>query len=94
MRIEVEYELDKLKDMLKKNRINPISNFVIDDEYEFEYSHLEISEIQDEFVEEAKKYLKENYEGQYVIMHTPPFYVCIMAIEYYKDKNLKGGIIC
>ena len=94
MRLEVQYELEELKRRLQEGEmyVDKANNFVIDDEYEFDYSHREIAEIQDEFMEEAERYLKENYKGQYVIFNNI-WCVSIVSVDFYKDKEIKNVII-
>lgn len=36
-------------------------------EYEDEYSHNDIDEAQDKFIEKVREYLHENYPGKYVV---------------------------
>lgn len=86
MRFEVEAELENLKLMLKNNEMktDKANNFIDQTEYEDEYSHNEIDEIQDEFTEEAYKYLNENYKGQYVIFSD--WSVHIITKEFYDEK--------
>lgn len=92
---EVEYEMDKLKNKLNNNEMykDKGNNFVVDYEYEFDYSHREIAEIQDEFIAVAAEYLKNNYKGQYVIMQSA-WCVHILMLDFYKEKNMKFGTIC
>lgn len=88
MRFEIEPELDDLIDMLKNNKMETYkcNNFIDQTEYEDEYSHNEIDEIQEDFIKEAKNYLDKNYKGQYVIFSD--WCVHIVTKEYY-EKNLE-----
>jgi len=92
MRFEVEAELDNLILMLKNNEMktDKSNNFIDQCEYEDEYSHNEIDEIQNEFMEEADRYLNQNYKGQYKMFSD--WCVHIVTKEYYKDmlKRVKS----
>lgn len=94
MDINVEYEIDKLKKMIEDEKLTTISDFVLCDDYEFDYSHSEIGDIQDEFAHEAEEFLKENYPGKYVILTGYPDCVYVATIQYYKERNIKGGVVC
>jgi len=88
MRFEVEPELEDLIDRLENNKMetDKCNNFIDQTEYEDEYSHNEIGEIQEDFIKEAKLYLDKNYKGQYVIFSD--WCVHIVTEAYYK-KNLE-----
>lgn len=41
--------------------------YIDESEYEDEYSHNDIDEAQDTFIEKVEEYLHENYPGKYVV---------------------------
>ena len=41
--------------------------YIDESEYEDEYSHNDINEAQDKFIEKVREYLHENYPGKYVV---------------------------
>lgn len=41
--------------------------YIDESEYEDEYSHNDIDEAQDKFIEKVREYLHENYPGKYVV---------------------------
>ena len=86
MRFEVEAELENLILMLKNNEMktDKPNNFIDQSEYEDEYSHNEIDDIQDEFIVEAEEYIEENYKGQYVVFSD--WCVHIVTEEFYDNK--------
>lgn len=88
MRLEVEEGLEKLKEMLKENKManHKANNFIDRSEYEDDYSNNEIEAIQAEFEREARKYLEENYKGQYAIFSD--WCVHIVTKEFY-ENNIK-----
>lgn len=80
----IEDELEKLKNMLKTNQIldNRANNFLCDYDLEDEFSHNEIWEIQQKFIEQAKEYLKKNYPNKYIIYCDWCVHIC--SIEFFK----------
>lgn len=95
MRYEVREELEILIDKLNKNEIKnkDVNDFIDVWDYEDEYSHNEIWEIQAEFFDCASEYLRKNYEGQYAIYHGTHC-VHIITKEYMLERNLKRWTIC
>lgn len=91
----VEYELEKLKEILKNKKMytDCSNNFVEVYDYEDEYSHNQIYDIQSEFFYYAKKYLKENYSGKYAIKHGT-WCIHIVTVEFLNHKKLHGWTIC
>ena len=61
--LEDEYELF-LDDM---KREETFCRYIDESEYEDEYSHNDIDEAQDKFIEKVREYLHENYPGKYVV---------------------------
>ena len=86
MRFEIEPEIEDLIDMLKNNKMetDKANNFIDQSDWEDEYSHNEIDEIQDEFMEEADRVLNENYKGQYVMFSD--WCVHIVTKAFYKER--------
>lgn len=41
--------------------------YIHESEYEDEYSHNDINEAQDKFIEKVTEYLHENYPGKYIV---------------------------
>lgn len=94
MRFEVEEEFEELKRLLSENKMVTYKSncFLEEDDYEDDYSNNEIQKLQSEFIDEAVKYLKKHYKGQYVI--TKDWCVRVMTLEMYEDKKPRFAIIC
>ncbi len=82
----VEDELERLIDMLTNNKMesDKANNFMIDSDYEDEFSHNEITKYQYIFKDGAEKYLKTNYSGQYAIF--VDWCVHIVTKQFYEEK--------
>ena len=66
--IEDEYN-QFLQDMADGSMI--FGRYIDESEYEDEYSHNDIDEAQDKFIEKVREYLHENYPGWCVFVMTP-----------------------
>lgn len=95
MRYEVEHEFKELKCKLELQEMHndKANNFIVEDEYEDDYSGNEISDMQSEFLDVAREYLKENYSGQYFIQQST-WCVHIVTSMFYKGRKLKYWKAC
>lgn len=59
--------------------------YVDESNYEDEYSHNDIEEAQNFFVEKVKKYLHENYPGKYVVYGS--FCVFVMTTDSARERK-------
>jgi len=86
----IEEQMETLINKLKNNQMSneESNNFVNDYELEDEFSHDTIREIQYNFTEQAKEYLKENHPSKYVIFQDWCVHIC--TVEFAK-KNLKSS---
>ena len=80
---DLNYEYKMFLEDMKRNE--PFCKYFDEDDYEDEYSHNEISEWQEKFMEKVKKYLHENKPGQYVV--TGSWCIFVMTIEEAKKRN-------
>ncbi|MCD3321635.1 hypothetical protein G8V07_14320 [Clostridium botulinum D/C] len=91
----VDDEIEELKEMLKNNQLsnNECNNFIIDNEWEGEFSHNEIDEMQEKFIKQATEYLKEHYPNKYIIYCDWCVHICTID---FANKNIKNNrvIIC
>ena len=89
MYFEVQDALEELKNAIEKNQMsNDLSNnFLSEDDLEDEYSHNEIDLMHREFMDEARKYLKEHCEGHYIMYSD--WCVHILTVEFCKKKGLE-----
>lgn len=62
-----------------------VNTFFDEDEWENEYSHNSIEEMQRDFIREAEKYLNEVAKDKYVIIHGGCC-VHVFTKEYYEEK--------
>lgn len=85
----IEYEMEKLKEMVGNNKLlqNKCNNFIADYDYEDEFSHNDIRKMQKDFVEQAKEYLKDKCKGEFIIYYDWSVHICT---KDFFDKNLKG----
>ena len=60
------------------------------EEYEEDYSHKEIREAQNIFMEKVKKHLHENYPGKYIVMYGSMGCVFVMTIGEAKKKKIRN----
>lgn len=81
----IDEKIDELKDMIENNTFqnNKSNNFISFDDLEDEYSHDDIQEAQQIFIEKAKKYLSKNYSGKYAMWRD--WCVHVMTVGFYKD---------
>lgn len=65
----IDEKVDELKDMIRNDTFekDKCNNFISYDDLEDEFSHNEIGEAQQMFMEKAKEYLSKNYSGKYAI---------------------------
>lgn len=82
----IEDEMQKLKNMLKTNQLldDRANNFLRDYDWEDEFSHNEIWEIQQKFIKQAKEYLKKDYPNRYVIYCDWCVHIC--SIDFAKER--------
>lgn len=92
MSYAIKDELDRLKDMANKQEIKTDNLYMFLDEshYEDDYSGNEIREMQEELLYHAKKYLKENYSGQYAIQ-IGGYAVVVITKEHFDNISWKYG---
>lgn len=89
---EYIYEkIDELKKMIendtfKKDKSN---NFIEYDDLEGEFSHSEIDEAQQMFMDKAKEYLSKNHPGKYAMWND--YCVHITTVDLYRDIMWKGN---
>lgn len=85
MRIEIEEELSHLGEIIKNGHLNGNGMYIFFDEWDWEddYSHDEIRDLQIEFEEEVEPYLKKNHKGEYLIRES-----IVITKKYYKDNIL------
>ncbi|MGL6184801.1 MAG: hypothetical protein ACRC1T_05420 [Clostridium chrysemydis] len=80
----IEDELDYLKSIIENNKysdekaINFISNYSLQDEL----SGNDIADVQQEFMNKAQVYLKNNYKGKFIMYCDWCVHVC--TVEFYK----------
>ena len=87
----LEEEFNKLKQLVETNKLsNEISNnFMEDYNYEYDFSHNEIEEMQKEFVKIAKEYLMSKCKEQYIIYYDWAVHIC--SVDFF-NKNLKNSL--
>lgn len=87
----IEEEMNNLIEMAESNNLSgeKSNNFLITYEWEDDFSHNQISEMQYEFKKQAEKYLDENFKDQYVVYVDWCVHVCtidFMNKYIYKNK--------
>lgn len=92
----VNKEMDRLK-KVKNNKLysDKSNNFLINYEWEEEYSHNEIRKMQREFMERAKEYLSKECPGQYIVYCDWCVHIC--SIDLFNEKlkdTLKSYVLC
>lgn len=80
-----------MKDIIKNNKYSneKVINFIRNYDLEDELSRSEIEHVQQEFMDKAQDYLKNNYKGKFVIYSDWCVHIC--TVEYYKkyiDRNI------
>lgn len=86
----IDEKIDELKDMIENDTFNKdkCNNFISYDDLDDEFSHNEIGEAQQIFVNKAKEYLSKKHSGKYAIW--TDYCVHVSTIELYKDI-MKGN---
>jgi hypothetical protein len=71
-------ELEKLKEMIENNKLSndKLNNFISDYDWEDEFSHNDIGDMQEEFIKQAKNYLIENCIESYIIFCDWSVHIC------------------
>ena len=80
--LEDEYELF-LDDM---KREETFCRYIDESDYEDEYSHNDIADYQEKFIEKVKEWLHKNKPNQYIV--SSGWCVFVMTIEEAKKRNL------
>lgn len=85
----IDDEIEKLKEMVENNKLSndKCNNFISDYDWEDEFSHNDIGEMQEEFMKQAKEYLIEICKGRYIIYCDWCVHIC--SIDFF-NKSLKG----
>lgn len=88
----IDEKVDELKDMIENDTFDKdnCNNFISYDDLEDEFSHNDIDEAQQMFMNKARKYLSTNYSGKYAMWCN--WCVHITTVDVYKDimgKNTK-----
>lgn len=88
----IKDELERLKEMVNEQKIKTGNLYMFLDEshYEDDYSGNEILEMQEELLYHTKKYLKENYSGQYAIQ-IGGYAVVLITKEHFDTISWKNG---
>lgn len=83
MRYEVKEELKNLEEMIVNGELNRLGTYTFFDEWDWEddYSHNEIRDLQIEFEEEVEPYLLKNHKGKYLIWES-----VVITKEYHENK--------
>ena len=82
---ELEYEFADFKHSFDEGSL-VFGRWFDEDEYEDEYSHNEIDEYQEKFIERVKEYLHEKAPNKYVV--TSGWCVFVMTVEEAKKRNM------
>jgi hypothetical protein len=87
----IDEKIEDLKEMIENNTFakDKCNNFISDDELEDEFSHNEIGEAQQMFMNKAKEYLSKNYSGKYAMWND--YCVHITTVDLYRDIMWKDG---
>lgn len=80
--LENEYE-DFLEDMEYNETF---CRYIDEINYEDEYSHNDIDECQEKFIEKVKEWLHKNKPGQYIV--TSGWCVFVLTIDEAKKRNM------
>ena len=77
--------------MVKNNQLSndKSNNFIINYDWEDEFSHNEIWEIQQKFIKQAKEYIKKNYPNRYIIYCDWCVHICSIDFATKKLKNTR-----
>lgn len=90
---EIYYEFEQFKYDLNERLV--FGRYLIDYEYEDEYSHNEIHKAQTILIQQIKEYLHNKYPNEYVVMRG--FAIFVMTVEEAKRRNLhnySSYIVC
>ena len=83
---ELEYEFSEFKRDIDDGSL-VFGRYFDEDDYEDEYSHNEIDEFQEKFIEKVEGYLHEKDPNKYVV--TSGWCVFIMTIDEAKKRNIR-----
>ena len=93
----VEDIMEDLKEMVENNKMSDskCNNFVANDDWEDEFSHNDIDEMQEEFIKQAQAYLIDKCKGKYIIYSDWCVHICSVALfnDIFKDSHGRR-IIC
>lgn len=81
---ELEYEYSIFLEDMERNE--SFSRYIDETDYEDEYSHNEIDECQDKFIEKVREWLHKNKPNQYIV--SSGWCVFIMTIEEAEKRNM------
>ena len=86
----IDEKVHVLRNMIENNdfKKNQCNNFIEFDDLEDEYSHNEIEEAQQIFMNKAKEYLASNYSGHYAMWCD--WCVHISTVELYREIMWKN----
>lgn len=79
--------MDELKEMVEHNKLlnEKSNNFIIDYEWEDDFSHNEISDMQEKFAKQAKEYLLEKCADKYVVYIDWCVHIC--SIDFMNERS-------
>lgn len=94
MREIIEEEFERLKKDLDSGNINmdKSNNYMIEHNYNDEYSLNDIADAQEIFKQKAISFLSKDYNGKYIILSG--WCVHVISIGFYKKNKLKNGVLC
>ena len=87
MREEMEYEFEQFKADFEESGL-VFGRYMDESEYEYDYSHNEIYEYMEKFIEKVKEYLHEKAPGRYVIYSG--WCVFVMTVEEARVRDLRN----
>ena len=91
----IDEEIDSLKDMIENNTFdkNRSNNFIANSDLEDDFSHNEIGEAQEMFMQKVKEFLSNGYPGKYAMwcdwcvhITTAAIYRKIMQENHYDNE--------
>jgi hypothetical protein len=83
----IDGEFESFVEKFNENKIEN-EKFVETDDYEFEYSHNEICEAQENFGYKVREFLKEKAPGKYCVSVDYDWCVRVVSIEYAREHML------
>lgn len=83
---ELEYEFADFKQSIDDGSL-VFGSYFDEDKYEDDYSHNEIYEFQEKFIDKVREYLHENAPGKYVV--TSGWCVFVMSIEEANKRKMR-----